>query len=531
MSPPGPTAQGLSADTATTAAEVLPSGLAGSLLADRYRLIEELPGPPDTVLWRAVDEILARPVAVKILAGRDPDAAGRFLDAAARTGSVRSPLLAELYDAAQTGAQTAAPTGAPTDQIAAPADALPSERTGTEGDGGLTYVVTEWLPGRPLHRLLEDGPLLVDQVVELTRGTADALTAAHESGVIHGRVHLGNVFVGADGRLRLTDAALATAAHGDPVPAGAEGVAADTRDLAAVSYALLTGRWPGGPSPQPSGTLALAPRSGGLVCTPRQLRAAVPRPVDRAVLAALDPRRAGRQPLLITPDALAQALERAVAGRPERRSRRTGQPTARLRRRLPALALAGALGALGTGSYLLGLAVGDLPDNGRDLDALVSVGVGPAAGAPRARPLVPIGVTDVDPAGDGEEQSSSVVNITHSDTSSPWLTDTYRTARFGGLKDGVGLQVDLGRRREVGSIDVAFSRPGTVVQLRAGDSPGDPRPHPVVASGRSGSGVLRLLPRAGAGGRYWSLWITQLPQDGPSGGYRAGIAELRLFPR
>ena len=307
---------------------VAPGPAHGDLLAGRYRLDERIALTETTVLWRAVDQILARPVAVKVLLSPSQDARRRFLGAATAIGAVHSPLLARVYDAAVTGPP-----------------------------GGEAYVVAEWLPGVPLHRLLDNGPLPVAQVISLMRGAADALSAAHAAGVSHGRVHPGNIFLGPDGRVRLSDASLAAAAHDDPPASRSDGVTADTRDLAATAYALLTGRWPGGPSPQPGGALALAPRAAGLVRSPRQLRAAVPRAVDRVVLAALDPRRAGRGLSTRSPDAFASALEETV--RPSRSGGRA--VVGRLRRRLPLVLGAAALAGLGFAGYRTGLALGALP--------------------------------------------------------------------------------------------------------------------------------------------------------------------------
>ncbi|MCW2778981.1 MAG: hypothetical protein JWN17_2706, partial [Frankiales bacterium] len=76
---------------------------AGDLLAGRYRLERPLPGAAggSAVLWKAVDEVLARPVAVTVLAARTRHGVARpFLDAAARTGPVLAPGLARTYDAA-----------------------------------------------------------------------------------------------------------------------------------------------------------------------------------------------------------------------------------------------------------------------------------------------------------------------------------------------------------------------------------------------------------------------------------------------
>jgi hypothetical protein len=52
--------------------------------------------------------------------------------------------------------------------------------------------------------------------------------------------------------------------------------------------------------------------------------------------------------------------------------------------------------------------------------------------------------------------------------SSGWLTDWYRTAKFGGLQSGTGLLLDFGRSGGVGSATVRLGQsPGSELELRA----------------------------------------------------------------
>ncbi len=296
--------------TPTTSRALRPLLLADDLLASRYRLARPVEtGTPDgsrpALLWLAYDEVLARPVAVKVLAvgGRRGAAASRkFLQAAAAAGAVSHPVLARVYDAAL--------------------EERPAERAGRPaGEIDVAYVVSEWVDGRTLATALDNGPWTPRKACILITDVADALSVAHESGIWHGRIHPGNVMLTGGSGVKLTDLAVSSTLPeqamrreraGDP-----HGPAADVRDLAAVLYALLTARWPSSATPQPSGGLppALAGKNGpvrGKLISPAQVRAGIPRDLDDVIVRALDPQRAREAPALTTAAQLCDALDRAL---------------------------------------------------------------------------------------------------------------------------------------------------------------------------------------------------------------------------
>lgn len=482
---------------------------ADELLADRYLLLATVPGPGPAVLWRAVDEVLARPVAVKVLpASGSPGraAAEPFLAAAVRTGAVVHPGLARVYDATV------------------------HSRPGTGPD--VVLVISEWVDGQPLDVLLAEGPLDPVAAVDLLRQATDALTSAHAGGLVHGRLQPGNLLVTSDGRVKLTDAAVGAAVHGAPVPdtATPAAVRADTRDLAAVLYALLTARWPGARDTS-AGRLEGAPVSAGRPLRPRQLSAAVPRALDAVVVRALDPAVDPGSPL-VTPAALSAAAEQAVGElRQQRAAAAAPRPPTRTRRLLPWGLVLLLLGGIGTTGWLLGLAVGDLPRRDGAVEAIVSTTSAPSPGAPAVASidLRKLPVTDFDPPpGDGQENPDSVRNAVDKDPGTAWQTSTYSTSAFGGLKKGVGLLVDLGRSRTLAQVQVGFTGPGTAVELRVADTvaPTTADGFATVAAERAASAVATLRPAAGARGRYWLVWLTGLPRA--DRGYRVGISELRF---
>jgi hypothetical protein len=481
----------------------------GDVLAGRYRLIERVSTGDVTTLWRAADDVLARSVAVRLLPadGRRAAAADRFLDAAAEAGAVDLPVFARVFDAALEER---------------PAE-VPLSVGGTRRAGSLdvAYVIREWVPGRPLDEALRaDGPLDPATARDLVADAARGLAVAASRGVAHGRLHPGNLVLTPDGRLRVLDLGVAGALPAAP----AADLAGDTRDLGAVLYALLTARWPASATDAPPGGLAAAPQRDGAPQRPGQLARAVPRALDELVTGVL----AGRPGAPTTPGELARALDRMDPDevRAERRARLS--PAAR--RRLPAAVVVGVLLAVGLTSYVVGRQVGAVEAEDDAFEALVE----PSAPAPGGDGSVgsaccgPVDllseaqVTDFDPPpGDGRESPGAVPNAFDGDPSTAWETERYATPEFGGLKDGVGLLVDLGAPTSIAAVELGL-RPGTQVELRAADEAGATiEAFPLVAAG-GGEQVVRL--DAGRTARYWLVALTGLPADG--GRFRGGIAEL-----
>jgi serine/threonine protein kinase len=500
----------------------------GDLLTSRYRLecpVEAAPRATEdeespAVVWRARDEVLARPVAVKVLraAGRRGAAEARpFLQAAAAAGGLSSPVLARVYDAA--------------------IEQRPAERAGRPaGEVDVAYVISEWVEGRDLAAALrEDGPFEPDVASALVQQVAEALQSAHTRGVWHGRVHPGNVLLTPPGRLKLTDTATSAALPGRAAPAQRAddpvGAAADVRDLTAVLYAMLTARWPTSATPQPACGLRPAPavsdgRSRGRLTSPRQVRAGVPRALDELVVRGLQPTAVRPGPA--TAAALADALGSAVrADAPRPVVPREPRIPPRLRRRLPLLASLALLTVVGVSAYSIGRDVGTIAPVDDPLERIASTAPGQPSGGDLID-LATVRVTDFDPLGEGKERTGSVPNAYDDDPTTVWETERYRSAAFGGLKEGVGLLVDFGAPTRVSRVELVTTGGGVTLELRTADeAPAQPEDLRVVASGTARDPGLVLTPPGGTAARWYLLWVTGLREV--DGGFSAGIAEMRFL--
>ncbi len=130
----------------------------------------------------------------------------------------------------------------------------------TDGD---PWIVMEYVASKSLQdTIAEDGPVTPAKAVEIGLGVLNALKAAHKAGIMHRDVKPGNVLLGEDGRVVLTDFGLATI-PGDPnvtrtgmvlgSPAyisperareGTAGPEADLWSLGATLYAAVEGKSP-----------------------------------------------------------------------------------------------------------------------------------------------------------------------------------------------------------------------------------------------------------------------------------------------
>jgi eukaryotic-like serine/threonine-protein kinase len=205
-------------------------------LAGRYVLASPIGRGGMGEVWRATDTVLGRDVAVKTIdlrSLRDETGAVRFEREARATAGLSHPGVVTVHD------------------------------SGVEDD--TAYIVMELLAGPTLADRIADGPVPVDEVVEVGRQVASALDAAHARGLVHRDIKPANIAYADDGRIRVLDFGIAqlgestgsqvltathtvmgTAEYLSPEQAlgGRVDGRADLYALGCVLYALLAGRPP-----------------------------------------------------------------------------------------------------------------------------------------------------------------------------------------------------------------------------------------------------------------------------------------------
>lgn len=158
----------------------------GTLLASRYRLVTLLDTGGMAQVWRATDELLDRPVAVKLPAG-DTRAAHLAWREARLAARLSHPGIAAVHD----------------------------YREAVRPDGSVApFVVMELLSGETVAARLTDGPLPWGEAVSIGAAVAEALAAAHAAGVVHRDIKPGNVML-SPGGVKLLDFGISAAA-GEP---------------------------------------------------------------------------------------------------------------------------------------------------------------------------------------------------------------------------------------------------------------------------------------------------------------------------
>jgi hypothetical protein len=129
-----------------------------------------------------------------------------------------------------------------------------------------------------------------------------------------------------------------------------------------------------------------------------------------------------------------------------------------------------------------------------------------------------------DGASDGDNPNAAT-NPLNPHSAQPWNTDWYTSAKFGNLKPGTGLLLDMGQRVAVSRVAVHLgSGEGASLKLLAGNAPAlDDLKVAASAADAGGDVVLHASTKA----RYLLLWFTSLPVSG-NGQYEASVYSVSV---
>src|SRR6476646_1184648 len=470
-----------------------------------------------STVYLALDQVLYRPVAVKLLHREISDEADqleRFRREARTAARLSHPNLVGVIDAGE--------------------------------DDGRPYIVFEYIEGRTLkRRLQEEGRLPVDEAVAYAIEIGRGLTAAHARRLVHRDVKPQNVLIDPDGRAKVTDFGIArslaqkgmtatgrvlgTTDYVSPEQAMGEDVdeRSDGYSLGVVLYEMLTGDVPFRAETQVGVAMKHVNEPMPDVQAKRpEVSAAVAAVVDRST--TKDPRDR-----YSTVAEMVRDLEQTLEVEAARRGGTTGEATSVLdsvpasRRRLGRGRRMSGVG-IAMGIVGVALIVAALIFGGKELGGGSNESNGPGTTEIR----LPSGATsEFDPEADGRETGTQALAIDSNPTGTAWATEHYDTQDFCGLKDGVGLAIDAGSSVPAKTMEIRSPTSGWDAQIyEVSSSPpntlsgwGQP-----VATVRNGGGNETVnLP--GKPDRSYLIWITKPPEakDDP-GRFQMEISDVRL---
>lgn len=206
----------------------------GDKINERYQIARMIGEGGMANVYLAVDTILERKVAVKILRGDladDEKFVRRFQREAISASSLSHPNIVEMYDVGE--------------------------------DNGKYFIVMEYLEGKTLKNLIKRrGALTVHEVIDIMKQLLSAISHAHASYIIHRDIKPQNVLILDDGTVKITDFGIAMALNSNeltqtnsvmgsvhylpPEQANGSGatIKSDIYSLGILMYELLTGKIP-----------------------------------------------------------------------------------------------------------------------------------------------------------------------------------------------------------------------------------------------------------------------------------------------
>lgn len=206
----------------------------GRILGKRYQIVEKVAIGGMSNVYKALDMNLKRYDAVKILKeefAQNSEFLEQFRQEANSVAGLNHPNIVNIYNVGN--------------------------------EGGLQYIVMEYIKGKTLKKIIkEKGRLFQDQVINYSEQIAKGLQHAHLNGIIHRDVKPQNILITDDDRVKIFDFGIAKHSESSTItnsgriigsvhyfsPEQARGLTTDARSdiysLGIVMYEMITGRLP-----------------------------------------------------------------------------------------------------------------------------------------------------------------------------------------------------------------------------------------------------------------------------------------------
>lgn len=210
----------------------------GTVLGNRYEIVEKIGGGGMALVYRAKCRLLNRYVAIKILRDEyinDEEFIKKFRRESQAAASLSHPNIVNIYDVGV------------------------DIKDGQE----IQYIVMEYIKGKTLKEIIrEKGKLTVEETIDYSIQIAEALEHAHKNHIVHRDIKPHNIMLTEDGRIKVTDFGIARAATASTVtntsnvigsvhyfsPEQARGGYTDEKSdiysLGIVMYEMITGKVP-----------------------------------------------------------------------------------------------------------------------------------------------------------------------------------------------------------------------------------------------------------------------------------------------
>ncbi len=526
----------------------------GSLLAGRYRFERRIAVGGMAEVWEAIDQVLDRPVAIKVLHPHlvgDQAFVERFRREAIAAARLTHPSIVAIYD--------------------------------THSSEGEEAIVMELVRGVSLRKHLDDhGTLPPAEAVTIGARVAEALATAHRAGLVHRDIKPANILLCEDERVMVADFGIAKLTDADHTTEGTvlgtakylapeqvSGTAVDARtdlySLGIVLYEMVCGRVPFSGDTDTATVLARLHQDP---VPPRRIRPEIPPALEAVILHALQREADARPPsadalrteLLAVSDARGTGAASAdptflesttpsdgtavtvpppptIPPPPRippppagRRASPTPAPAPPPPRNWtgPALLIGLVLAALVVAGILLGSAVGD-DLFGSDEPEVPGVGGNDGGGGGGA--ALTLSAAAFDPEGDGSEHDDEAPLAVDGDLATTWTSEEYNSREdFQGIKPGVGLVLTLEQAAAMGELvvdtDAAFT--GWSASVYVADAPaGDLAGWGEPVRSKEGVEGTTSFDLSGEQGGAVLLWFTDLGTGSPT---QAVVNEVGLSP-